>query len=101
MVSGTNVVNLSRENQERYEGKVIEITARVLKPKSFPSKFFMPGRMAMTCCADDTSFWGVCLQELLCTETQSRTVGDNPGESQLRKSVDVSGKRTDIECRAY
>lgn len=49
------------ENQERYEGKVIEITARVLKPKSFPSKFFMPGRMAMTCCADATSFLGyVC-----------------------------------------
>ena len=59
MVSGTNVVNLSRENQERYEGKVIEITARVLKPKSFPSKFFMPGRMAMTCCADDIAYIGV------------------------------------------
>lgn len=49
------------ENQDRYDGKVVEITARVLKPKSFPSKVFLPGRMAMTCCADDTTFLGyVC-----------------------------------------
>ena len=46
------------ENQEKYRGKVVEYTARVLKPKSFPSKLFFPGRMAMTCCADDTTFLG-------------------------------------------
>lgn len=49
------------EHEERYDGKVVEFVARVLKPKSFPSKMFLPGRMAMTCCADDTSFLGyVC-----------------------------------------
>ncbi|MCI8835811.1 MAG: GTPase [Ruminococcus sp.] len=49
------------EHPERYKGKTVEFTARVLKPKSFPSKFFLPGRMAMTCCADDTTFLGyVC-----------------------------------------
>lgn len=49
------------ENPDRYRGKIIEYTAKVLKPKSFPSKVFFPGRMAMTCCADDTSFLGyVC-----------------------------------------
>lgn len=49
------------ENPDRYKGKVVEFTAKVLKPKSFPSKVFLPGRMAMTCCADDTSFLGyVC-----------------------------------------
>ena len=46
------------ENQERYDGKVVEYTARVMKPRSFPSKLFFPGRMAMTCCADDTTFLG-------------------------------------------
>lgn len=46
------------ENQERYDGKVVEYTARVMKPRSFPSKLFLPGRMAMTCCADDTTFLG-------------------------------------------
>lgn len=49
------------ENPDRYKGKVVELTARVLKPKSFPSKMFLPGRTAMTCCADDTTFLGyVC-----------------------------------------
>ena len=46
------------ENPDRYKGKTVEFTARVLKPKGFPSKVFMPGRMAMTCCEDDTTFLG-------------------------------------------
>ena len=49
------------ENPDRYKGKVVEFTAKVVKPRSFPSKVFLPGRMAMTCCADDTTFLGyVC-----------------------------------------
>ena len=49
------------ENPDRYKGKVVEFVAKVMKPKSFPSKLFLPGRMAVTCCADDTSFLGyVC-----------------------------------------
>lgn len=49
------------DNPDRYKGKTVEFTARVLKPKGFPSKVFLPGRMAMTCCADDTTFLGyVC-----------------------------------------
>ena len=35
--------------------------ARVMKPRGMGSKFFVPGRTAMTCCADDTTFLGyVC-----------------------------------------
>lgn len=49
------------ENPDRYKGKVVEFTAKVVRPRSFPSKVFLPGRMAMTCCADDTTFLGyVC-----------------------------------------
>ena len=49
------------ENPDRYKGKVVEFTAKVIKPRSFPSKVFLPGRMAMTCCADDATFLGyVC-----------------------------------------
>jgi uncharacterized membrane protein YcgQ (UPF0703/DUF1980 family) len=29
-----------------------------LKPEGFPSGYFVPGRMAMTCCADDMAFLG-------------------------------------------
>lgn len=49
------------ENPERYVGKTVQYAARVMKPKSFPAKLFLPGRMAMTCCADDMTFLGfVC-----------------------------------------
>ncbi len=49
------------EHPEKYKGKTVEYTARVLKPRAFSGKMFLPGRMAMTCCADDTSFLGyVC-----------------------------------------
>ena len=37
---------------------MVEYTAKVLKPRSFPSKTFLPGRMAMTCCADDIRYYG-------------------------------------------
>ena len=30
----------------------------VLKPQGFPPDYFVPGRMAMTCCADDMAFLG-------------------------------------------
>lgn len=46
---------------ERYEGKKIKFLANVLKPDGFMGDFFVPGRMAMTCCADDIQFLGyVC-----------------------------------------
>ena len=49
------------EHPDRYKGKVVEFTAKVVKPRAFPSKVFLPGRMAMTCCADGTTFLGyVC-----------------------------------------
>ena len=48
----------SLDHLERYEGKTITFTAMVLKPKDFPKGYFVPGRMAMTCCADDMAFLG-------------------------------------------
>lgn len=48
----------SLDHLERYEGKMIQFTAMVLKPKDFPKGYFVPGRMAMTCCADDMAFLG-------------------------------------------
>lgn len=49
------------EHPDRYRGKMITFRAMVLKTPDFPPGSFIPGRMAMTCCADDTSFIGfVC-----------------------------------------
>lgn len=48
----------SMDNLERYIDKTIQFIAMVLKPKGFPSGYFVPGRMAMTCCAEDMAFLG-------------------------------------------
>lgn len=48
----------SLENLDRYTGKTVEFTAMVMKPEGFPMGYFVPGRMAMTCCADDMAFLG-------------------------------------------
>lgn len=48
----------SLDHLERYEGKNVQFTAMVLKPEQFPEGYFVPGRMAMTCCAEDMAFLG-------------------------------------------
>ena len=46
------------EHVDRYEGKNIKFKAMVLVPPEFPKNRFVPGRMAMTCCAQDMQFLG-------------------------------------------
>ena len=46
------------DHPERYRGKTVRFKGRVLKSENANAKLFVPGRMAMTCCADDTTFIG-------------------------------------------
>lgn len=46
------------DNLERYDGKTIEFVGMVAKPPMFDDSYFVPGRMAMTCCEDDMAFLG-------------------------------------------
>ena len=48
----------SLDHIERYVGKTVQFVGQVLRPSSFPSDYFVPGRLAMTCCADDMAFLG-------------------------------------------
>ena len=48
----------SLDNIERYVGKTIRFVGMVLIPPEFPKGYFIPGRMAMTCCAEDMAFLG-------------------------------------------
>lgn len=48
----------SMDHPERYEGKKVSFVAQVMKPDKFPKGYFVPGRMAMTCCAEDMAFLG-------------------------------------------
>lgn len=46
------------DNPERYAGKTIEYIGTVIQPPAFDKEYFVPGRLAMTCCADDMAFLG-------------------------------------------
>ena len=49
------------DHPDTYVGKTVRFKGRVMKPRGMGSKFFVSGRIAMTCCADDTTFLGfVC-----------------------------------------
>ena len=52
------------ENLHRYVGKTVRFKALVAKPSKIPTGYFVPGRMAMTCCTDDMVYLGfVCKYE--------------------------------------
>lgn len=46
------------DRPKRYAGRVVEFTAMVMKSPKFPKNYFVPGRMAMTCCEADMTFLG-------------------------------------------
>ena len=46
------------ENKENYEGKTVSFKGKVLKSRKADADYFVAGRRAMTCCADDTAFIG-------------------------------------------
>ncbi len=46
------------DNQKRYDGKRVHFKGMVYKDKRMPKNSFVPGRFAMTCCADDIAFIG-------------------------------------------
>ena len=49
------------DNKDKYDGKTVEFKGTIYKSKDFPDGYFVPGRHAMTCCADDIRFIGfVC-----------------------------------------
>ncbi len=50
------------DHSERYTGKKISFVGQVLIPEGCPDGYFVPGRLAMTCCADDMAFLGYACQ---------------------------------------
>lgn len=46
------------DNPSKYAGKKVKFTGMVFYNDKMPKNTFVPGRMAMTCCADDLAFIG-------------------------------------------
>jgi len=91
----------SLDHLERYIGKTIKFTAIVARPKEFPKGFFIPGRMAMTCCADDMAFLGFACEYKDADKLQERSwvsvtakvakeyFSDYEGEGPVLKAIEV------------
>lgn len=47
------------DQPEKYEGKTVRFTAMFYRGKEIPKGYFVPGRFAMTCCANDIGFVGM------------------------------------------
>ncbi|MDE7060263.1 MAG: GTPase, partial [Lachnospiraceae bacterium] len=46
------------DNPKKYNGKKVRFRAMVYRSEKLPKRSFVPGRFAMTCCADDVAFIG-------------------------------------------
>ena len=59
------------ENPDRYAGKMFHLQTMVMKEPSLPKNYFVAGRPAMTCCADDIVFMG-----LICKSREAKNLQD-------------------------
>lgn len=46
------------DHPDIYQDKIIEFKAQLARPKGMPENMFVPVRKIMTCCADDTEYYG-------------------------------------------
>ncbi len=74
------------DDPKKYEGKKVQFTAMVYRGKELPKGTFVPGRFAMTCCADDITFIG-----FLCK-------GEQANYFKMREWVKVTAN---IKCEYY
>lgn len=58
-----------QEHPDRYVGKTITYKAQAMTGSRLPKGYFVPGRNAMTCCAEDIRFFG-----FLCSYDKARTL---------------------------
>ncbi|MDO4478498.1 MAG: GTP-binding protein [Lachnospiraceae bacterium] len=77
------------DNFDRYIGKKVHFKGQVLKSRKLDADFFVPGRKAMTCCADDIQFIGYVCQ-----------TGKAPGLKE-GEWVEVTGTVRSEMCQAY
>ena len=89
------------DHVDRYEGKTVRFKGMVLRPPEFPENRFVPGRMAMTCCAQDMQFLGfACEYEgtknlkekdwvLVTAKVVKEYVEEYQGEGPVLKAVSV------------
>ena len=80
------------DHPERYDGKVIRYKGMVLIPPEFPAGYFVPGRMAMTCCEDDMAFLGFVCKSNQTSKLKNRDWVDVTAKISIEDWQDYEGK---------
>lgn len=60
------------DHPQKYQGKKVKIRGMVYKSEQFQVDSFVPGRFAMTCCADDVTFIGFLCKSKKAVALQER-----------------------------
>lgn len=82
------------DEPEKYDGKTIITKALVYKNIKLPEGTFIPGRYAMTCCADDVRFIGPYCKSLLVTDEKIRRLKKN-------ECIKLTAKVVHEYCKFY
>ncbi len=71
------------DSTQRYVGKKFKVKTLVLKEPSLPKNYFVAGRPAMTCCADDIVFMG-----LVCKSKEAKNLENKETVDMIVTVVD-------------
>lgn len=80
------------DHPERYDGKTLQFTAMVYTGKKLPEGYFVPGRMAMTCCADDTAFIGFLCRSSYVERLKQRQWITVTAKAHMEKRPEYNGE---------
>ena len=90
-----------RDHPERYQGRTVKFKGMVLKSRDVGANFFVPGRMAMTCCADDTTFIGYVCQSKNAPQTSHGKLGGGDSHRRLEVSGCIPRGRAGAEGQSH
>lgn len=80
------------DHPERYDGRTMRFKAMVYTGKRLPEGYFVPGRMAMTCCADDTAFIGFLCKSSYVDRLKSRQWVTITAKAHMEKRAEYNGE---------
>lgn len=80
------------ENIDRYKGKKLHIKTMVMKEPGLPKNYFVAGRPAMTCCADDIVFMGAICKSKEAKNLESKDTIDMVFEIVSEYRSDYGGE---------
>ena len=88
------------EHPNRYIGKNIRFTGMVTHPDKLPRDYFVPGRMAMTCCANDMSFLGYACQWKNASKFPERSWVDVTAQVEVKELAAAEGNSVVLTASA-